>query len=76
MIVRVQSSWEGTQLIILRQSISMFSIIFVRYMVEEKKVFLVKVDTLDNVANSITKHVSTKKFSWCKESMGIFALDC
>jgi hypothetical protein len=43
---------------------------FVRDMVEEKKVLLVKVDTLENVADSLTKSVSTEKFSWCRESMG------
>jgi phosphoribosyl-AMP cyclohydrolase len=49
---------------------------FFRDMVEEKKVLLVKVDTLENVADSLTKSVSTEKFSWCRESMGIYALDC
>jgi hypothetical protein len=45
-------------------------------MVEENKVFFMKVDTLNNVANSLTKSVSTEKFSWCRGSMGIVALDC
>jgi hypothetical protein len=45
-------------------------------MVEEKKVLLEKVETLKNVANSLTKFVSTKKFSLCRETMGIIALDC
>jgi hypothetical protein len=45
-------------------------------MVEEKKVLLIKVDTLKNVADSLTKFVSTKKFPWCRGSMGIDALDC
>lgn len=36
---------------------------FVRAMVEEKKVLLVKVDTLKNVANSLKKSVSVDKFS-------------
>jgi hypothetical protein len=36
---------------------------FVRDMVEEKKVLLEKVDTLKNVADSLTKSMSTKKFS-------------
>jgi phosphoribosyl-AMP cyclohydrolase len=49
---------------------------FFRDMVEEKKVLLVKVDTLENVADSLTKSVSTEKFSWCRESMGISSLDC
>jgi hypothetical protein len=45
-------------------------------MVEEKKVLLMKVDTLKNVVDSLKKYVSTKKFSWCRGSMGIVALDC
>jgi hypothetical protein len=49
---------------------------FVRDMVEEKKVLLMKVDTLKNVVDSLTIFVSTKKFSWCRGSMGISALDC
>ena len=44
---------------------------FVRDMVEDKKVLLEKVDTLKNVADPLTKSVSTKKVSWCRESMGI-----
>jgi hypothetical protein len=48
----------------------------VRDMVEEKKVFLMKVDTLKNVADLLTKSVSTKKFFWCRGSMGIVSLDC
>jgi hypothetical protein len=49
---------------------------FVRDMVEENKVFLMKVDTFKNVADSLTKYMSTKNFSWCRGSMGIFSLDC
>jgi hypothetical protein len=49
---------------------------FVRDMVEEKKVFLMKVDTLKNVSDSLTKSMSTDKLSWCRGSMGIFSLDC
>jgi hypothetical protein len=49
---------------------------FVRDMVEDKKVLLEKVDTLKNVANSLTKSVSTEKFSWCIETRGITTLDC
>jgi hypothetical protein len=44
---------------------------FVRDMVEEKKVLLMKVDTLKNVADSLTKSMSIEKFSWCRGSMGI-----
>jgi hypothetical protein len=47
---------------------------FVRDMVEENKAFLMKVDTLKNVADSLTKSVSTKNFSWCRGSMGIDSL--
>ena len=49
---------------------------FVRYMVEEKKVFLEKVDTLKNVAYSLTKSMRTENFSSCKVKMGITSLDC
>jgi hypothetical protein len=49
---------------------------FVRDMVEENKVLLMKVDTLKNVADSLNKSVSTEKFSWCRRAMGIAALDC
>jgi phosphoribosyl-AMP cyclohydrolase len=49
---------------------------FLRDMVEENKVLLMKVDTLKNVADSLTKSVSTEKFSWCRGSMGFAALDC
>ena len=48
---------------------------FVRYMLESKKVWLEKVDTLDNVADSLIKYVSTENFSWCREKMGIYSLD-
>jgi phosphoribosyl-AMP cyclohydrolase len=48
---------------------------FVRDMVQDNKVLLVKVDTLKNVIDSLTKSVSIEKFSWCKEIMGITALD-
>ena len=48
---------------------------FVRDMVEEKKVLLLKVDTLKSVADSLTKILSIEKFSWCRGSMGVAALD-
>eukprot|EP00253_Pinus_taeda_P019569 PITA_19569 len=44
---------------------------FVRDMIEEKKVLLVKVDTLKNIVDALTKYVSSEKFSWCIETMGI-----
>ena len=48
---------------------------FVRDMVEDKKVLLVKVDALKNVADGLMKYVSTEKFSWCRETMGFAGLD-
>ena len=47
---------------------------FVRDMIEGKKVLLEKVDTLKNTADALTKSVSSKKFSWCREAMGISGL--
>jgi hypothetical protein len=44
-------------------------------MVEEKKVLLEKVDTMKNVSDSLTKSVSREKFSYCRVTMGIAALD-
>ena len=49
---------------------------FVRDMVESMKVLLEKVDTLENVVDSLTKSMSTEKFSWCRATMGISALNC
>jgi hypothetical protein len=40
-------------------------------MVEDKKVLLVKVDTLMNVADSLMKTISIEKFSWCREAMSL-----
>ena len=48
---------------------------FVRDMIEEKKVLLVKVDTLNNTADALTKSVSSENFSWCRETMGISGLE-
>jgi hypothetical protein len=48
----------------------------VRDIVEEKKVLLEKVDTLKNVADSLTKSVITENFSWCRVTMGIVVLNC
>lgn len=48
---------------------------FVRDMIEDKRVFLVKVDTLKNTTYVLTKSMSSKKFSWCRETMGIVGLD-
>ena len=44
---------------------------FVRDMFENKTVLMVKVDTLKNVVDALMKSVSTQKFSWCRETMGV-----
>ena len=48
---------------------------FVRDMIEDKKVLLVKVGTLKNTVDALEKFVSFEKFSWCRETMGIAGLD-
>lgn len=48
---------------------------FVWDMVEDGKVSLEKVDTLENVADALTKPVSTGKFRWCASLMGLGAYD-
>jgi len=47
---------------------------FVRDVIEDKKMSLVKVDTLKNNEDALTKSVSSEKFSWCRETMGIAGL--
>ena len=44
-------------------------------MVEDKNLFMVKVDTLKNVSYELKKPMSTEKFSWCREKMGVVGLD-
>jgi len=44
-------------------------------MIEDKKVLLVKVDTMKNTPDALTKFVSSEKFSWCRETMGVAGLD-
>ena len=46
-----------------------------RDVIEDKMELLVKVDTLKNTADALTKSVSSEKFSWCREIMGIARLD-
>ena len=46
----------------------------VQHMVEDEKVILEKVDTLQNVANALTKPMNIGKFKLCCESMGLVAL--
>eukprot|EP00253_Pinus_taeda_P024461 PITA_24461 len=48
---------------------------FVRDMIEDKKVLLVKVDTWKNTTDALTKYMSSEKFQWCRETMGIAWLD-
>eukprot|EP00253_Pinus_taeda_P016143 PITA_16143 len=48
---------------------------FVKDMIEDKKVLLVKVDTLKNTAYALKKSVSSEKFSWCRETIGISRLE-
>lgn len=46
---------------------------FVKDMVEDGMMKMVKVETLVNVLDSLTKAMNTKKFRWCLESMGLMA---
>ena len=46
-----------------------------RDMVEDKKVLQEKVDTMKNVADSLTKYVSIEIFFYFRESMSIDALN-
>jgi len=48
---------------------------FVRDMIEDKKVLLVKVDILKNTADALTKSVSSENFSWCRKTMGVSGLE-
>ena len=41
---------------------------------ENRKVLLEKVDTLKNIADSLTKSMSIDKFSKCREGMGHISL--
>jgi hypothetical protein len=73
--VRVQYFWQRTLAYHSKTKHIDVQYHFVRDMVEDKKVLLVKVDTLKNIVDSLTKSVSTEKFSWCREAMGIVALE-
>jgi len=44
-------------------------------MVEQNKVLLEKVDTLKNDEDSLVKSISIEKLSWCREAIGIVALN-
>jgi hypothetical protein len=43
---------------------------FLRYVVESNKVLLEKVYMLENIIDSLSKHVSVVKFSWCRTGRG------
>ena len=44
-------------------------------MIEDKKVLLVKLDTLKNTVDALTKSASSEKFSWCRKTMSIVGMD-
>jgi hypothetical protein len=46
---------------------------FLQDMVEDGKVNLEKVDTLENFVDALTNLVRTDKFRWCSSSMGLSA---
>ena len=48
---------------------------FVRDMIEERKVLLVKVDTLKNTTNALENSMIFEKFSWCRETIDVTRLD-
>jgi tetrahydromethanopterin S-methyltransferase subunit B len=47
---------------------------FMRDMVERNKVLQEKVDTLENIVDSLINSMSVVKFSWCRVPMGIISL--
>jgi hypothetical protein len=73
--IGVQYSWKKTPTYHPKTNHIDVRYHLVRGMVEDKKVLLEKVDTLNNVVDSLTKYVSNEKFSWCRETMGITSLD-
>ena len=44
-------------------------------MIEDKKVLLVKVNTLKNTVDALKKSVSFEKFSCCRETIGVAGLN-
>ena len=48
---------------------------FMRDMIEDKKVLLVKVVNLKNIVDALKKSVSSEKFFWCRETIGVEGLD-
>jgi hypothetical protein len=47
---------------------------FLRDMMERNKVLLEKINTLENIINSLTKSMSVVKLFWCRDAMGISSL--
>ena len=75
MTAKVQFSLQITLHIIQKTKHIDVQYHFVRDMIEDKKVLLVKVDTLKNIADALKKSMSSKKFSRCRETMGISGLE-
>lgn len=44
---------------------------FVRWKVDSGQALIEKVDTLDDVADYLTKPITMNKFSWCRKAMGL-----
>ena len=63
MIAKVQFSWLRTLLTIQRLKHIDVQYHFARDMVEAKRVLPVKLDTLKNVVDALTKSMSTQKLS-------------
>ncbi len=49
--------------------------LFKKDLIEDKKVLLVKVEDLKNIEDSLIKFVSNDKFSLCRETMWIVAIN-
>ena len=47
---------------------------FIRKVVEEGRILFQKIDTDVNPTDMITKPVNTKKFEWCKTSLGLLKM--
>jgi hypothetical protein len=45
-----------------------------RDMVDIKKVLLEKVETLENIVDSLTNYETVVKLYWCREEMGIVSM--
>ena len=47
---------------------------FIRKVVEEGRIMLEKIDTDENTTNMLTNPTKTKKFEWCKTSLGLLKM--